>query len=78
MQIIDVRTSAEFRQGHAPGSRNIPLDQLEARLVEIDRERPVVLCCASGARSGMAANWLKSMGYDATNAGSWIAVEARP
>lgn len=31
MQLIDVRTSAEFRQGHVPGSPNIPLDQLEAR-----------------------------------------------
>jgi rhodanese-related sulfurtransferase len=76
MQIIDVRTPGEFQGGHAPGSRNIPLDQLEARLPELDRTRPVVLCCATGSRSGMAARWLQSLGYDARNAGPWQAVKA--
>ncbi len=74
MQIIDVRTAGEFQGGHAPGSRNIPLDQLEARLCDVDKSRPVLLCCATGSRSGMATQWLKSLGYDATNAGSWMAV----
>ncbi|MBI3130791.1 MAG: rhodanese-like domain-containing protein [Acidobacteria bacterium] len=74
MQIIDVRTPSEFQGGHAPGSRNIPLDQLEARISELDRSRPVILCCATGSRSGMATRWLRSLGYDATNAGSWASV----
>lgn len=74
MQIIDVRTPGEFQGGHAPGSRNIPLDQLEARLCDLDKRRPVILCCATGSRSGMATRWLKSLGYDASNAGSWMAV----
>ncbi len=76
MQVIDVRTPGEFQGGHAPGSRNIPLDQLEARLGEVDRLRPVILCCATGSRSGMATQWLRALGYDATNAGPWQAVRS--
>lgn len=76
MQVIDVRTPGEFAGGHALGSRNIPLDQLEVRLAELDRSRPVVLCCATGSRSGMASRWLKALGYDATNAGPWQAVRS--
>ncbi|HJW33542.1 MAG TPA: rhodanese-like domain-containing protein [Holophagaceae bacterium] len=76
MQIIDVRTPSEFAGGHAPGSRNIPLDQLEARMPEVDKARPVILCCATGSRSGMAARFLQSMGYAATNAGPWQAVRS--
>lgn len=71
MQIIDVRTPSEFQGGHAPGSRNIPLDQLEARICDLDKSRPVLLCCATGSRSGMAARWLQSLGFEATNAGPW-------
>ena len=62
-QIIDVRTPAEFDQGHAAQSRNIPLDQFQARIPEIDPALPVLLCCASGGRSGMARGQLKRMGY---------------
>ncbi len=73
-QIIDVRTPGEYAGGHAPGSLNIPLGQLEAHLGDLDKNRPVVLCCATGSRSGMAARFLQSLGYAATNAGSWMAV----
>lgn len=75
-QIIDVRTAGEFAGGHAPNSVNIPLDQLEARLGDLDKGRPVILCCATGSRSGMAARFLQSMGYAATNAGPWQAVRS--
>jgi phage shock protein E len=71
-QIVDVRTPAEFEQGHVPGSVNIPLDQVMARMLEIDRSRPVLLCCASGGRSGMAKQMLEREGYaQAHNAGPW-------
>ncbi|HJV89601.1 MAG TPA: rhodanese-like domain-containing protein [Holophagaceae bacterium] len=75
-QIIDVRTPGEFAGGHAPGSLNIPLDQLEARLGDLDKGRPVILCCATGGRSGMATRFLQSLGYVATNAGPWQAVRS--
>lgn len=70
--VVDVRTPAEFEQGHVPGSRNIPLDQLVARMGEIDPAGPVLLCCASGGRSGMAKQMLEREGYAGVhNAGPW-------
>lgn len=68
--IVDVRSPAEFRAGSYPGARNIPLQELETRMAEIQKDRPVVVFCASGARSAMAAGLLKRAGYqDIVNAG---------
>jgi rhodanese-related sulfurtransferase len=75
-QIVDVRTPAEFTQGHVPGSVNIPLDQFQARIPEIDPARPVLLCCASGGRSGMAKTILDKIGYQQVhNAGPWTRLQ---
>ena len=69
---VDVRSVAEFASGHAPGSINIPLPELKARLGELPKDRDVVLCCASGSRSGMAKMMLKSSGFQKVhNAGTW-------
>lgn len=74
-QVVDVRSPAEFRGGHVPGSKNIPLDQIQTRSKELDRQKPVVLCCASGSRSAMAVSLLKRQGFtDVHNAGSWTAI----
>jgi rhodanese-related sulfurtransferase len=71
-QVVDVRTRAEFASGHAAGSLNIPLDQLQSRLGELDRARPVLVCCASGSRSAAAASLLRSAGFpNVHNAGPW-------
>jgi phage shock protein E len=68
--IIDVRSPGEFRGGAYPGAMNIPLGELSARASEISRERPVVLYCASGTRSGLAAAQLRRAGFtDVVNAG---------
>lgn len=70
--MLDVRTPAEFEQGHAPGSFNIPLDQLQARVGELDPARPLLVCCASGARSGMVQQFLMRSGFArVVNAGPW-------
>jgi len=75
-QIIDVRTPAEFDQGHVAQSRNIPLDQFQARIPEIDPARPVLLCCASGGRSAMAKLILDKAGYQQVhNAGPWTRLQ---
>jgi rhodanese-related sulfurtransferase len=75
-QIVDVRTPAEFAQGHVRESRNIPLDQFLARIQEIDPARPVLLCCASGGRSGMAKTILDKAGYQQVhNAGPWTRLQ---
>ena len=74
-QVVDVRSPAEFRSGHVEGSTNIPLDSLQTRSGELDRARPVVLCCASGSRSAMAIALLKRQGFtDVHNAGPWTAL----
>ncbi len=69
---VDVRSAAEFVQANAPGSINIPLQELSSRLGEIPKTSPVVLCCASGSRSGMAKLVLKKNGYPTVyNVGAW-------
>jgi len=75
--IIDVRTPAEFMGGHVNGSINIPLNEIPAKVNEIrEMEQPIVLCCASGNRSGQAMMYLKGLGIECTNGGSWLAVNA--
>lgn len=75
-QLVDVRTPAEFAQGHAPGTVNIPLDEFVARVGELDPARPVILCCASGGRSGMAKQFLDRSGFVRTlNAGPWTRLQ---
>jgi phage shock protein E len=70
--LIDVRSAGEFAGGHAPGTVNIPLQELGSRLGEIPKSSPVVLCCASGTRSGMARLLLKTKGYPKVhNIGTW-------
>jgi rhodanese-related sulfurtransferase len=75
--IIDVRTRGEFSGGHVAGSINIPLQELEERLDEIrTMPQPIVLCCASGGRSGSATAFLSREGIDCSNGGSWMDVNA--
>lgn len=63
-RLVDVRTPAEFAAGHIPGAVNIPLQQLDSRLIELEpKEQAVVLYCRSGNRSGSAARLLKSAGF---------------
>ena len=70
--LVDVRTMAEFAQANAPGTLNIPLQELAGRLNEISRTVPVVIGCASGTRSGMATLLLKKSGYaQVHNIGAW-------
>jgi phage shock protein E len=70
-RIIDVRTPAEFKDGAYNGAINIPLATLPARMFELEpKDKPVVLYCASGARSGQAARLMKQAGWsDVVNAG---------
>jgi rhodanese-related sulfurtransferase len=73
--ILDVRTVEEFAGGHVAGSINIPLHEIPHRLAEIKKmNQPLVLCCASGNRSGQATAYLKSLGIECKNGGSWLDV----
>lgn len=75
--IIDVRTPGEFMGGNVSGSINIPLNEITLRLEEIKKmNQPIILCCASGGRSGQATMFLKQHGIDCSNGGSWLDVNA--
>ena len=70
--LVDVRSVAEFAGASAAGCMNIPLPELKSRLAEIPQGAPVVVCCASGTRSAMAATVLRQNGYaQVYNAGAW-------
>ncbi|MFN7957182.1 MAG: rhodanese-like domain-containing protein [Holophagaceae bacterium] len=71
-QIVDVRTKAEFKGASHPKAINIPLDELEAKAKSLDRARPVLVCCATGSRSGFGVSVLKRAGFtEVANLGSW-------
>ena len=72
--VVDVRTPSEFMGGHVNGSVNIPLQEIPARLAEFKKMENIVLCCASGNRSGQAAAYLKQNGIECENGGSWLDV----
>ncbi len=62
-QLIDVREPDEYKGGFIPGAVNIPLSQLEQRLIDISKDRDVLLYCRSGMRSKNAARILQKHGY---------------
>jgi phage shock protein E len=73
--IVDVRAEWEFQGGHVAGSINIPLHELQMRIDEIKAmNTPLILCCASGNRSGMATQLLQKAGIECINGGSWLDV----
>lgn len=73
--IVDVRSHEEFMGGHVANSINIPLQTISERIEELkDLNAPLVLCCASGNRSGQAQYFLSQKGLDCHNGGSWLDV----
>ena len=72
--VIDVRTPQEFMGGHVTGSINIPLDEIPQKIDELKKMPQIVLCCASGGRSGQATTFLKQHGIACMNGGSWLNV----
>jgi len=76
--IIDVRTAGEYNTGHIKGSLNIPVDCIASRIEEIKKKgKPVITCCRSGARSGMAAGILKKQGIECFNGGPWNSLQQK-
>lgn len=63
--IVDVREVDEFAAGHLPEAKNFPLGKLAERAGELEKfkDKPVILCCASGMRSGKACGELKKAGF---------------
>lgn len=77
--IIDVRTEGEFKARRVPKAVNIPLDSIKGRIRETapDPDQPILLFCASGARSEVAMRMLRGMGYrNVLNVGSFSRAHA--
>jgi rhodanese-related sulfurtransferase len=74
--IIDVRTKAEYQNGHIHGSLNIPLNNLSNHYAKLKKDKPIITCCASGMRSAQAVNILKANGYpEVYNGGGWSSLQ---
>jgi len=70
--VLDVRSPAEFKDGHIKGSLNFPLQNLNSQMNKLKKEQVIVTCCRSGSRSGMAKRMLKANGFQHVhNGGSW-------
>ena len=71
--IIDLRSPREFDEGHIPEAINIPVDRIPINAARIKAmDRPIILVCSSGHRSGNALRVLKANGVkDVYNGGSW-------
>ena len=66
--LLDVRTPEEYRSGHIPGSKNIPLQTIDrVGSVSENKDTALYVYCQSGARSRQAAGVLKQMGYTNVN-----------
>jgi glyoxylase-like metal-dependent hydrolase (beta-lactamase superfamily II)/rhodanese-related sulfurtransferase len=76
--VLDVRGPGEHAGGHVPGAVNVPLPELEQRLGELDRSRPMAVICASGYRSSAACGLLRRAGFEelanvAGGTNAWVA-----
>ena len=67
VQLIDVRQQEEYNAGRIAGARLLELAELAGQAATIDRDKPVVFYCRSGARSAMATDAFRGAGYDAHN-----------
>ncbi len=63
VRVIDVRSQGEYDAGHVPGAENVPIDQFAAASAGWDKSAPLLVYCATGARSSEAVNVLQSAGF---------------
>jgi rhodanese-related sulfurtransferase len=62
--LLDVRQPGEWASSHPKGAMHIPLSEVRKRMQELSKDQPVVVICASGNRSAMAATTLAKSGFD--------------
>ncbi|MDQ6984160.1 MAG: rhodanese-like domain-containing protein [Ghiorsea sp.] len=78
--LVDVRSTGEWNGGHPANAIHIPLNEFEQKMNSIPKDKPLILICASGMRSSMAATMAAKAGYNdvynfAGGFGSWCAAE---
>ncbi len=70
--LVDVRTAAEFMEGHVKGSVNIPLDTIPAQIASFKDKKNIIVFCRSGSRSSMSKTFLEQSGIkQVINGGAW-------
>ena len=76
--VVDVRTPFEYKSGHIKGSVNIPVDTIKGKVGELkQKNKTIITCCRSGARSGLAKSILRNGGIEAHNGGPWNVLNAK-
>ena len=78
--LVDVRSSGEWNGGHPANAIHVPLNEFEQKMHKIETDKPVILICASGMRSAMAASMIAKAGHKdvynfAGGFGSWCAAQ---
>ncbi|MFD3394067.1 rhodanese-like domain-containing protein [Aquirufa sp. OSTEICH-129V] len=74
--VVDVRTPAEYKDGHVKGSINLPLQTLGSQMNKLKKDQVIVTCCRSGSRSGMARRQLQAAGFTQVyNGGPWNSIK---
>ncbi len=74
--VLDVRTLAEWNEGHSEGAKHIVLTVIPLNVEEIKSwNKPVIAVCKSGGRSGQAMQFLSNHGIDVINGGPWQNVD---
>ena len=63
LQIVDVRSPGEWKDGHVQGAHHIFLPELRHRVAELHRSRPTAVYCASGYRASIATSVMKPLGF---------------
>jgi len=62
--LLDVRTLGEYTQKRIKGAHLIPIDQIEKRINEIPKNRPIIVYCETGVRSSLVGRYLDRLGYN--------------
>ena len=76
--VIDVRSPAEFRSGHVPGSINIALEQIGPVINSLkQKHKPLIMVCRSGTRSNIATGMLRNSGLEVYNGGAWDSLKQK-
>jgi len=74
--VLDVRTLAEWNEGHSEGAKHIVLTVIPSNVEEVKSwNKPVIAVCKSGGRSGQATEFLSNQGIDIINGGPWQNVD---
>lgn len=76
--IVDVRSKGEYSGGKIKNSTNIPLDTIDGQIERLKKlNKPIITCCASGMRSGLAKDKLKAAGIEVYNGGGWSSLNSK-